>query len=352
MRRLAAAFAVAAAVLVLAPAAGRADTRVATDTWAQVTKTLVVMPGTDVSCWKDVYRSLATNGETTMTAVGDGSYEAILPLARGRTYNYLFFAQAGSPAPGGLMAFNEYYDVVPTSGVIPASTNGTTITNTTAVSFGQAGNFDARRILNIPATMSPGDTLWVFNNFGETPGVVVGLDASPVGDTMVALSWQGPYGFWGSGGEAFKAADVLAGGTYEIYRSTAPNGPYTLISTIEGSLSETIDAGLTTNETYYYYVRCRDAYTGPNGIGVDTFPRMRGDSSAYDTVLTGASIRGFFIVREADLDVIERRGGLAFVSRPEDPPWGPKEAVRLSWVYLPPPRETGVDGPGRLTYDP
>lgn len=324
-------FALAANILLGAVLPTYAQT--ASDTWGQVTKQIVVHPGTTTSAWLDVDRSLVTNGPLTMTPVGDGTYEAVLPLVRGRTYNYLFFAVAGNPPEGGLCAGCQYYDPVPTRGPIPASTWGdTTVTDTSSAYYGQAGNFDARRILEVPASLAPGETMWIFNNFGETPGVVANLIAYPEGDTQIRLEWTGPYGFWGQGGEAFKAADVLAGGVIEIYRDTDLAGTFPLIATIDGSLQTYLDTGLVAGETYCYVLRAVDAYQGGPG---DTFPQLRGPSSDTDCATTQGPIKTFWIVRDPDVRRIEEGGGLVFLSRACDPFWGPKVPARFVRIFLP-----------------
>lgn len=307
----------------------------AADTWAQVTKTIAIMPGTTVSVWKDATRSLVTNGTMTCTAVGDGTYEAVVGLVAGQTYNYIFYANAPSPAPGGLVAFNEYYDVIPNSGQIRASTNGKTYNDTTSCYYSSV-NFDARRVIKVPTTLNPGDTLWVFNNFGETPVSFRGLSAQPEGDTQVRLYWTGIYGSWGAGGEAFKCADVLAGGTIEIYRTnTNESNPYTKIATIGGEKTTYLDTNLPANDTYFYVLRARDAYTGSAGA-IDTFPQLRSDSSTPVHSQTSNQIQAFFIVRDADWDVIQSKNGRCYLSYADDVPWGEKMEGSMVRVYLPP----------------
>ncbi|RMH58485.1 MAG: hypothetical protein D6679_04625 [Candidatus Hydrogenedentota bacterium] len=333
-------FRIAVAIALFLCAAPSTYAQTARDTWAQVTKTIVVQPGLDVSCWKDAGRSQITEGPMTMTAVGDGTYEAIIGLQRGQKYNYLFFANAGFPAPGGLMDFNEYYDVVPTSGFIRASTNGVTVNDTVSAYYGSVGlTFDARRILSVPTTIPPGDTLWVFNNFGETPGIVSSFSAFPEGETKIRLVWGDPYGFWGQNGEAFKAADVLAGGQFLIYRSLSESGPFRLIAALDGKENTFVDdsgtTGLAMAETYYYVIRCRDAYEGTN-LATDSFPTLSSDSSNVVHATTSGPLIGFFVVQAADWHVIERTRGRVFLSPPEAPPWGRKYEARMVRVYLPP----------------
>lgn len=341
--------------LLLAAAPVRADTTVASDTWGDAVKTLVVMPGTSISCWKDAWRALASGGETTCTPVGDGSFEMILGLTAGQTYNYLFFAQGGNPAVGGLMQSNEYYDIIPTNGPIPVSTNGRTIyTDSTSVyyqaaRYGQAGNFDARRLLTVPNVMTPGETLWVFNNFGETPGVVGGVTAYAQGDTSIRIEWTSPYGYWGSGGEAFKAADILAGGRYRIYRSSTPavadTWAFSFVESVDGDVFTYLDSGLVSGETYRYVIQCLDAYKGASNPWGDSFPQRWSDTSAADTSTTAAAFNSIFLIRAPDEEVIRRKSDLVFLSRADDPPWGPKWPARLAQAYLPRRIEFNLTGP-------
>jgi hypothetical protein len=313
--------------------AGAAST--AADTWGAVPKSIAIHPGTTTSVWKDVSRSQITNGAATCTPVGDGTYEYIVGLTRGQTYNYIFYATSPYPAVGGLTAYNEYYDIMPTSGRIRCSTNGITYNDTTSAYYGPV-TYDARRILTVPTALNPGETLWVFNNFGETPGVVSGIAAAAEGETQIRVSWTGVYGFWGQNGESFKAADVLAGGSYEIYRGNTESGPFSLIAIIPGQSLSYLDTNLTLGDTKYYAVFARDAYNGTSST--DTFPRLKGDTSTIVNARASGAIRTFFIVRDPNWDYIERTGGVAYFSRPEDPPWGNKTPVSVVRVYLPPQR--------------
>lgn len=314
------------------PAAARAGAS-ASDTWGQVGRDLVVQPGTSVSCWSDPARSQITNGPMAMVPVGDGTYETVVGLIRGQTYNYFFFVNAGASPAGRLTAFNTYYDIVPTSGRINASTNGVAVNETTAARYGQAGNFDARRILTVPASLNPGDTLWVFNNLGETPGVVTSLLAYAEGDTQIRLQWDGPYGFWGTGGEAFKAADVLAGGRIEILRADTSGGLYTQVAAIDGKEVTWLDSGLASANTYYYVVRCRDAYQG--GLA-DSFPQRLGDTTAPVHSSPQGPVNTYFIVQGADEEVLASKGWLAYLTPWGEPPTSPKWAGRMVRIFLPP----------------
>lgn len=330
---LALAAATIAAVIVASPAYAAST---AADTWGSVPKYIAINPGTSVSVWNTPDRSQVTNGAVAMTPVGDGTYEYVIGLTAGQTYNYLFWANPGGTAVGGLQNWNDYYDVVPTSGGIRCSTNGVTY-NDTSASYGTV-NFDARRILAIPATKNPGDTIWVFNNWGETPGRVAGLGGHGEGDSAIRLNWNGVYGFWGEGGEAFKAADVLAGGFIQVWRSTTETGTYTLVGTTDGKFSTFVDSNLAPG-SYFYFLRAFDAYHGTGTS--DTFQRLASTDSPIVAgpvqCTTALPVRSFFIVRDADWNVIERQDGLAFASYPDDPPWGAKFPVSMTRVILPAP---------------
>ena len=305
----------------------------ASDTWGQVSKTIAINPGTSVSVWKDAYRSLVTNGESTMTAVGDGTYEYIVGLPAGQTYNYIFFVNAGWPAPGGLQAWNDYYDIMPANGVIKCSSNGYSWNEPDTTAYYSSVNYDARRVLNIASSKIPGDTIWVFNNFGETPGVVANFTAAAEGETIIRLLWAGVYGSWGQSGEAFKAADVLAGGYYEIYRGTNETGPFTKINTVEGSYNTYLDTNLIFGDTYYYCIRAVDAYMGTDST--DTFSRIIGDTSTVMNAKARGAIGTFFLVKEADWKIIEKHENIVWFSKPDDPPWCEKIPVRVVRIYLP-----------------
>jgi hypothetical protein len=306
-----------------------AHAQTAADTWGWVPKYIAIHPGTTASVWSDASRSQITNGRVAMTPVGDGTYEYVVGLTRGQSYNYIFWANSDSTPKGGLKTWNEYYDIMPTSGKIRVSTDTVTkVWNDTTSAYYAPVNYDARRVLSIPATKDPGDTMYVFNNFGETPGLVANFQAWNSGETQILLTWDAPYGNWGSWGEPVKAADVLAGGSYEIYRSAvSESGPFTLVATVQGHLASHTDTDLAPGNTYYYAIRALDAYGG-SGL-TDSFTRLRGETSTVDSAVTTAAIRAFFLVQGGSWPVIERQEGKAWFSRPEDPPWGDKMPVRV-----------------------
>lgn len=314
-----------------------AQTLVARDSWGAVPKYIAIHPGTAVSVWQTEGRSQITNGAVAMTPVGDGTYEYIVGLSAGQAYNYLFYARPGPTAIQGLAAWNEYYDIVPTVGTIRAGRNVPRYTDTTSAYYSTILG-DARRVLSVPSSMNPGETLWVFNNWGETPGTVAGVSGNGEGDTAIRIIWTGVYGFWGSGGEAFKAADVLAGGKIEIYRSTSPLTGYTLRDTVSGGATTYLDTGLTPG-SYYYMVRALDAYRGL-GYGNDSYATLKGGSDSpvvntYVQCTTALPIRSFFIVQDGDWDYIRQHGGQAWFSQEGDPPWGEKFQATIVSVTIP-----------------
>lgn len=314
-----------------------AQTLVARDSWGAVPKYIAIHPGTTVSVWQTEGRSQITGGAAAMTPVGDGTYEYIVGLVAGQSYNYLFYARPGATAIQGLAAWNEYYDVVPAVGTIRAGRNVPRYTDTTSAYYSTIVG-DARRVLAVPSSMNPGETLWVFNNWGETPGTIAGFSGNGEGDTAIRLNWTGVYGFWGSGGEAFKAADVLAGGRIEIYRSSSPLTGYTLRDTVAGGLTTYLDTGLAPG-SYYYMVRALDAYRGL-GYANDSYSTMRGGSDSpivntYIQCTTALAIRSFFIVQGGDWDYIQARNGQAWFSQEGDPPWSEKFQATIVSVILP-----------------
>ncbi len=321
--------------LLLSPLPALAGTAAA-DTWGNVPKYIAIHPGTTVSVWNTADRSQITGGAVAMTPIGDGTYEYVVGLTRGQTYNYLFWANPGGTAVGGLQAWNDYYDIVPTSGTIRCGINAPIYNDTSA--YYSSVSYDARRVVTIPTTLNPGDTLWVFNNWGETPGAVAGFTGNGEGDTSIRLNWSGVYGFWGTGGEAFKAADVLAGGVVQIYRSTSPLTGYTFRDSAAGGATTYLDTNLAPG-TYYYMVRAVDAYRRL-GTANDSFYSLRGGNDSpvvngYIQCTTALPIRSFFIVQGGDWDYIQSQGGRAWFSQEGSPPWGEKFAATIVSVTIP-----------------
>lgn len=313
-------------LLPIAPASA-ADTY-ASDTWAQVPRYIAVHPGTQTSAWSDVSRATVTNGLQTMTAVGDGTYRAVIQLTPKATYNFLFFAKTGATAPAGLQTNTTYYDIIPTGGTIQSGTAPLKITKydtatTPAVRFGTVGaTNDARRLITVPQQLSPGDTFYVYTNFGERPVTITNFDAQPVDTTTVRLTWGAPYGNWGTGGESFKAADVIAGGTFRIYRNTSGSTTtYSLVKEIDGSATSYVDASLTANTTYWYVLIAVDAYKGTVSGGANDSPFLRqmSDTTSQDTAVPRAPVRIRFKVHNFDWNYVESHGHVVYMTREDEP---------------------------------
>ncbi|MEK8022731.1 MAG: hypothetical protein AAB229_02880 [Candidatus Hydrogenedentota bacterium] len=323
-----------------------AETLVGRDSWGVAPKYIAIQPGTTVSVWSTADRAQITGGAVAMSPVGDGTYEYIVGLTAGQSYNYLFYTRPGATAIQGLQAGNEYYDIVPTIGTIRCGRNAPLYNDTSA--YYSSVNYDARRVLAVPSTMNPGETLWVFNNWGETPGVISGFTGNGEGDTSIRLNWTGTYGFWGTGGEAFKSADVLAGGMIEIYRSASPLTGYALRDTVTGGSTTYLDTNLAPG-SYYYMVRALDAYKGL-GYASDSYRTLRGGSDSpvvntYIQCTTALSIRSFFIVQGGDWDYIKDHNYRAWFSESTGDPWCEKFPATIAVVTLPDRRKNGTDVP-------
>ncbi|HOK40139.1 MAG TPA: fibronectin type III domain-containing protein [bacterium] len=280
------------------------------DTWANtgnvwdLKKYIAVHPGTAQSVWEN--RAYTTNGLMEMTALGDGTYEAVLGLNAGATYNYLFFVKTGNNPPPGLQPNYTYYDCVPTGGNIACGTAPYVVLSFDTTTRGYAyysqiqwfdgtnNNYDARRVVTIPSNLSPGDSLYIYNNFSDRPGIVTDFNVVALDTTTAYLSWSNPSTSWGSTGSMI-AADVVAGGYYKIYRNTTGSTTaYTLRATVDGSVFSFTDTGLTQGQTYYYVIVAYDAYQGTG----DSFAVLAGDTTAQDSVTMSAPVRVRFKVEK------------------------------------------------------
>lgn len=280
------------------------------DTWANtgnmwdLKKYIAVHPGTSQSVWEN--RALITNGLLEMTPLGDGTYEAIIGLNAGATYNYLFFVKTGANPPPGLNQNYTYYDCVPSAGNIACGTAPHIVlsfdTSTSGYAYytqiqwfdGTNNNFDARRVVRIPSTLSPGDSLYIYNNFSDKPGAVTNFNVVALDTNTAYLTWSYPATSWGSSGSMI-AADVVAGGYYNIYRNTTGSTTtYTLIATVDGSVFSYTDSNLTQGQTYYYVIVAYDAYRGTG----DSFAVIAGDTTSQDSVSMNAPVRVRFKVEK------------------------------------------------------
>ncbi|MEW5693108.1 MAG: hypothetical protein AB1765_07415 [Candidatus Hydrogenedentota bacterium] len=290
----------------------------ASDTWALVKKYIAVHPGTSKAVWEDADRSLITNGAMEMTPVGDGTYQAILELNKGATYNFIFFAKTEASAPPGLQTWTTYYDAVPTGGSIQSGTQPTVVTtvdtyyNPVYYSVIVDGyNQDARRVLKTPTNI--GDTLYIFNNFGDHPKAPQNFKANALDTQNVLLTWDDPYTNWGTWGESVKAVDVIAGGTYAIYRNTTGSTTtYTLLTTVDGSLNSYYDTNVAMNDTYWYVIVSYDAYRG--GTNQPFTQLCSSDTSNQDSATIYEPINVFFKVEHFNWDYVRQHDYIVYLT--------------------------------------
>ncbi|MEW6039988.1 MAG: alpha-amylase family glycosyl hydrolase [Elusimicrobiota bacterium] len=247
----------------------------ATSPWADSTKIklqLAIQSSTDTAVWSSADRANITEGKMDMTPVGNGAWRAVVPLLRGEKYNFLFFAQTTTSPPTGLSSNTEYYDTVPSTGTFAVSTSPVSISPEGGGNFYPCGtNRDARRLIDIPNSLAENSTWYVFANFGSTPTAPTYIQAVP-GDGKITLYWSAPYGrSWVNvvnnvptgGGESMKAADVVAGGVYQIWFANTNPGDinsYSSTATVSGGVFSYTIAGLNNNTTYYFLLRSSDTF--------------------------------------------------------------------------------------------
>lgn len=289
----------------------------ASDTWAQLNKYIAVQAGTLQSVWEN--NADITNGLVTMTVKGDGTYGAVIGLETGKSYNFLFFAKTGSTAPPGLQPNYTYYDAVPTGGNIQSGTTAYQVsvydsTQQAPVHYDHIGiNWDARRVITVPSYLNPGDSFYVYGNFADKPGGVTNFSATAVDTDTVRLTWSYPYGYWGSGSENVKAADVIAGGTYAIYRNTTGSTTtYTKIASVPGDVFAYRDTGLTPDSTYYYVIVSKDAYTGQ--YDTTPFEQLVSDTITPDSATPKPPIKVFFSVQGLDWNYVRHNKFIVYLT--------------------------------------
>ena len=154
----------------------------------------------------------------------------------------------------------------------------------------------------------------MYANFGERLITITNLDGQPVDTTSVRLTWGAPYGSWGTtGGESFKSADVIAGGTFRIYRNTTGSTTtYSLVKEVDGSATSYHDTGLTANTTYYYVLIAADAY---KGTVIDSpFMKLISDTTIQDTNVPRAPVRVRFKVHDFDWDYVKTHGYIVYLT--------------------------------------
>ncbi|MEA2081775.1 MAG: hypothetical protein U9O97_03445, partial [Elusimicrobiota bacterium] len=239
---------------------------------------LTVMSSTQTSVWSSADSANITGGLKEMTADADaGTYKTVVPLLKGEYYNFLFFAETTSDPPEGLKANYQYYDTVPNTGTFIVSTSSTSVAGEQTGVFYPAGTTrDARRVIQVPASLADNSTWYVYANFGSSPTAPTYIQAVP-SDSAAALYWSAPYGAnWVnvrdniplSAGEEMKAADVVCGGCYHIYMTTFTPGSfssYKITATVAGSVFSKNFTGLSNNVTYYFLMRSSDTFKAKAG---------------------------------------------------------------------------------------
>jgi hypothetical protein len=304
--------------------------RGAADVWKSVRKTIAFQEGTVVPAWDAEGRSNMTPGGTAvnMTAPDDdpSEQEFSVTLSPGSTYNFLLFAYS-TFSINGLVTNATYYDTVPASGSggMVTSTSTLSVTGHGSARCGPVGpSWDARRLLYIPPSLASGSTLYVYCNFASSPSAAY-VTASVASTSSVHIAWT-PYGAWGTGGEALKAVDVIAGGFYRIWRSSvSSSGPWNLwLSTTATSWTDTgrydpVDGlGLEAGRTYYYVAASSDAYGAgfiPNmhRVGAPEF------SSADASVTPRQKTPTYFKVEAQPFDGFDEKYVCAvYIARKED----------------------------------
>lgn len=299
----------------------------------------------DIAVWQDSWRSNVTSGSVNMTAAGDGTYEYGIPLVRGATYNFIFYTRTNGSPPSGLNANSDYFDTVPNAPGTVMVTSGVPVQpvepSTAIARLGGVGTgSDARRILTVPRSLPGGSTMWVYCNFASTPNAPTSFQAQAASTNSIQLFWGKPYGVWGSGGDSFAAADVIAAGTYEIkFSSSGASGPYDPLVTVPGSSFTYTHANLTPGQTYYYIIRSSDPYQG--GYGSTNIENNFSGWGSYgsDVYAIPASPRKVrFKVEKIDWDQVEKKFDYLVWATPweEDARnYQYKEPCRITRVYLP-----------------
>ncbi|MBP7651935.1 fibronectin type III domain-containing protein [Candidatus Dependentiae bacterium] len=288
------------------------------DTWGSVKKYIALNVGTNKESWETIDNAIVTNGAMEMSPVGDGSYQIKLDLTPGAVYNYMFFAKTEANPPAGLQAYKTYWDCVPNGGFINCGTdpsipktNWDTVTPNPCYFAGVGERSDnARRVISVPTWLNEGETFYVFNNFSDKPGVVSQLTATAVNTTAVRLNWGVPYGYWGSGQEEKKAADVIAGGSYKILRYiNNDTSQYTVLATVAGNEYTYLDSGLNPDWWYWYVIVCYDAYDTTS-----VFSQGISDWSESDSAIMNPPVKVILKVDGFDYDYVEKNSNVVYLT--------------------------------------
>lgn len=288
--------------------------------WGYFQKKIALQRGDLISAWEDrgdISHEQYGMYAATMTPVGDGTHQIKFDLLPGADYNFIFFAVSTTPLAGVTTGLT-YFDAVPNHGSDAAFVTSTSpatplASDTRSAEYRSIGG-DARRYVAIPE-LAPGATFYVFSNWASTPNAPTNLRARP-GDSKVYLTWDAPYGWWGSGSEQYKAIDVIAGGSYVIYRSsTGAGGLYEVVASTPGHCFSWTDTDVQNGIRYYYAVSSSDTYKG-DVAGVPGDVNLRSDLASSQTpgASPGQAVPIRFRVEGIDWNVIKEKGYLAWLT--------------------------------------
>lgn len=323
--------------------------------WGDVTKKISIQQGLQVEAWESdrtlTDGTTVTRGDVTLSQTGqraadmipegDGTYSLTVNLVPNAEYNYIFFAQTGG---------NTYYDTITGNkkGTIIVSTSATQLTNAATAYTGATSGGDGRRILQMP-DVEQGTTVYVLNNFGDAPNPPRNVRAFP-GQSAVRLKWDEPDTSWGYNGGSIRAADVLIGGGFRVFRSTDIQIGYTDVGFRAGSTAtanatfDWTDSSLDTGVTYYYIIVSSDAYTG--GPGMMKIPNLTSGVPGKGSVQqvkgkTGRPVEVLFKVQDIEWDKVERKDYIVWMTpQTQDARfYRGKIKGRIIQVYVPPDEE-------------
>ena len=323
--------------------------------WGSVTKKLSIQQGTQVEAWESdrlTNGTTVTRGDVTlaqlgqraadMVADGDGTYSLTVNLQPNAEYNYIFFAQTGG---------QTYYDTITGSkkGNIIVSTSATQQLSGGATAYtGSTSNGDGRRILQMP-DVEDGTTVYVLNNFGDAPNPPRNVRAFP-GQSAVRLKWDEPDTSWGYDGGSIRAADVLIGGGFRVFRSTDIEIGYADVGFRAGSTAtanatfEWTDSGLTTGVTYFYIIVSSDAYSGQPGMmaipNLTSGVPSKGQNYQVKGK-TGRPVEVLFKVQNIEWEKVERKDYIVWMTPQKQDArfYRGKLKGRIIQVYIPPDEE-------------
>ncbi|MDI6757411.1 MAG: hypothetical protein QME32_05255, partial [Endomicrobiia bacterium] len=323
--------------------------------WKAVRKTIAFQEGTSVPSWDADGKSnvTPTGRAVNMAPPSDDAAEQefLANLTPGTSYNFILFAYS-TFSISGLETNTTYFDTAPDSGSggMVTSTSTVSITSHGSARCGPVGpTSDARRILYVPTNLPSGSTFYVYCNFASSPTATY-VSALVISSYSIKLDWT-PYGDWGTNGESLKAADVIAGGFYYVYRSSvSSSGPWNLwVSTssrnwIDDNRHAPADGlGLEAGRTYFYVVVSSDSYSGnfiPNmyRAGAPAFSSSDASATPREKVPAYFKVENNFFDERYILTVkIVRSGGSGEKNffrtngEPEEPPTGKIKSGRYKF---------------------